>query len=69
MKDDPWSYADEDEEIMKSAPNSPESERKNSDERPNSEMKSDKVFINKGTEDSLTNCRVMMMSQRNSYLK
>lgn len=41
LKDDPW-Y--EDEEIMKSAPNSPESERKmnGDDERPNSEMKSDK---------------------------
>jgi len=38
MKDDSSVY---DEELMKSAPSSPESERKKNDERPNSEMKTD----------------------------
>lgn len=42
MKDEKW-Y--EDEELMKSAPNSPETERKKQEERPNSEMKTDKVLL------------------------
>ena len=41
MKDDSSVY---DEELMKSAPSSPESERKKNDERPNSEMKTDQVW-------------------------